>query len=95
MGQMRESLKSRFLQICPLGMEKGERAAIPTQAIPMQGQVFSLLVTKGSRNCSRGCPQARVAELCHCLQEFQPGGSQRVMIQALLVSLPYTTSWML
>lgn len=74
----------------------GERrgSSNPHPGNPHAGQVFGLLVTKGSRNCSRGCPQAREAELCHCLQEFQPGGSQGV-IQDSLVSLTYKTSQML
>lgn len=54
MGQMKESLKLQFLQICPLRMEKGEGAAIPTQAIPMQGQALAVTGGRGKYKLQQG-----------------------------------------
>lgn len=90
MGQMRESLKSRFLRMCPLGMEKGEGAAIPTQ-----GKVFAVIGDKGKWKLQRGLSPGHGCRAVSLPAGTPAGRLPGVTIRDLLVTLTYTTSWTL
>lgn len=91
MGHMRESLNSWFLRICPLEMEKGEGAALPTQ-----GQVVAVTGNREVGTAAGAVPRPREQSCVTACRNSSQEAPRGVMIQAdLQVSLTYTTSWML